>query len=77
MKLQNTWVYQGRRYRGCLMAKLVSVHQLHLALESIGWRNAEFWMRVQASYDLAQEKLRRDKESKSLHSPPQEHLEAR
>ncbi len=27
-----------------------------LALESIGWSNAEFWMRLQASYDLAQEK---------------------
>lgn len=32
-----------------------------LALESIGWSNAEFWMRVQASYDLAQEKLRRER----------------
>ena len=25
-----------------------------LALESVGWSNAEQWMRVQASYDLAQ-----------------------
>ena len=24
-----------------------------LALERIGWRNAEFWMRRQASYDLS------------------------
>ena len=25
-----------------------------LALERIGWSNAEFWMRLQAKYDLAQ-----------------------
>ena len=24
-----------------------------LALENIGWSNADFWMRMQASYDLA------------------------
>lgn len=35
--------------------------KMALALESVGWSNAEFWMRVQASYDLAQEKLRREK----------------
>ncbi len=27
-----------------------------LALEGIGWSNAEFWLRVQAGYDLAQER---------------------
>ena len=27
-----------------------------LALERIGWSNAEFWMRVQAGYDLAQKR---------------------
>ena len=27
-------------------------------LESLGWSNAEFWMRLQAHYDLAQERLR-------------------
>ncbi len=27
-----------------------------LALERIGWSNAEFWMRLQAGYDLAQER---------------------
>jgi len=27
-----------------------------LALESIGWGTAEHWMRMQASYDLAQER---------------------
>ena len=25
-----------------------------LALERIGWSNADFWMRLQANYDLAQ-----------------------
>ena len=25
-------------------------------LEAVGWSNAEFWMRLQASYDLAQER---------------------
>ena len=32
-----------------------------LALERIGWSNAAFWMRRQAHYDLAQERLRRDR----------------
>ena len=29
-----------------------------LALEHIGWSNADFWMRLQAYYDLAQERRR-------------------
>lgn len=29
-----------------------------LALERIGWSNADFWMRRQAYYDLAQERRR-------------------
>ena len=29
-----------------------------LALERIGWSNAEFWMRRQAQYDLVQERRR-------------------
>lgn len=29
-----------------------------LALERIGWSNAVFWMRRQAQYDLAQERVR-------------------
>lgn len=29
-----------------------------LALEGIGWSNAEFWMRRQAYYDLARERSR-------------------
>lgn len=28
--------------------------EMALALERIGWSNAEFWLRVQANYDLAQ-----------------------
>ena len=31
---------------------------LALRLEAAGWSNAEFWMRLQAYYDLAQERLR-------------------
>ena len=27
-----------------------------LGLETAGWSNAEFWMRLQANYDLAQER---------------------
>lgn len=29
-----------------------------LALEHIGWSNAGFWMRLQAAYELAQERRR-------------------
>ena len=32
--------------------------RLALALERIGWSNAEHWLRVQAGYDLAQERQR-------------------
>ncbi len=32
--------------------------RMALALERIGWSNAEYWMRLQASYDLAQERRR-------------------
>ena len=32
--------------------------QVSVALESIGWSNAAFWMRLQANYDLAQERRR-------------------
>jgi len=31
-----------------------------LGLERVGWSNADFWMRVQAAYDLAQERLRQE-----------------
>ena len=30
-----------------------------LALERIGWSNASFWIRLQAAYELAQERRRR------------------
>lgn len=30
-----------------------------LALEQIGWSNADYWMRMQAGYDLARERRRR------------------
>ena len=29
-----------------------------LALERIGWSNADHWMRLQAAYDLARERLK-------------------
>ena len=35
-----------------------------LALERIGWSDAEFWMRRQAKYDLAQ--ARREEEAKAI-----------
>ncbi len=35
-----------------------------LALERIGWSNADFWMRLQANYDLA--KARRELEQRLL-----------
>ena len=31
-----------------------------LGLERIGWSNAAFWTRLQAAYDLAQERLRQE-----------------
>ena len=30
--------------------------QIAQGLESVGWSNADFWMRLQANYDLAQER---------------------
>lgn len=33
--------------------------QLALDLEQLGWSNAEYWMRLQAAHDLAQERIRR------------------
>ena len=30
-----------------------------LGLESLGWSNAEFWMRLQANYDLVRERRKR------------------
>ena len=32
-----------------------------LALERLGWSNAAFWVRRQAQYDLAQERIRQER----------------
>lgn len=40
-----------------------------LALERIGWSNAEFWMRLQANYDLAQERRKQDATAEVASSP--------
>ncbi len=34
--------------------------EMAIRLEKVGWSNAEFWMRRQAAYDLAQARLRAD-----------------
>ena len=44
------------------MYRLVNGHigispKVALGLEALGWSNAEFWMRLQAQYDLAQLRL--------------------
>ena len=39
-----------------------------LGLERVGWSNADFWMRVQAAYDLAQERLRQEAAAKRTKS---------
>ena len=39
-----------------------------LGLEQLGWIIADFWMRVQATYDLAQEQLRREAAAKRTES---------
>ena len=35
--------------------------RMALALEDIGWSNAEHWMRLQANYELARERLARER----------------
>ena len=42
---------------GLLSGKRGISPAMALALERIGWSNADFWMRRQAYYDLAQERL--------------------
>ena len=39
-----------------------------LSLEQLGWSDADFWMRVQAAYDLAQERLRQEAAAKRTKS---------
>ncbi len=34
--------------------------EVAIRLEKVGWSNAEFWLRRQAAYDLAQARLRAD-----------------
>jgi addiction module HigA family antidote len=34
--------------------------EMAIRLEKVGWSNAEFWMRRQAAYDLAQARLHAD-----------------
>ena len=40
-----------------------------LGLEQVGWGSAEVWMRVQAAYDLAQERLRQEAEERKAKKP--------
>lgn len=40
-----------------------------LALERLGWSNADFWVRMQAFYDLAQERLRSGLGAPNLPAP--------
>ena len=44
-----------------LAAEIPMTPRLALSLEAGGLSNADFWMRVQAAYDLAQERLRRER----------------
>ena len=34
--------------------------EMAIRLEKVGWSNAEFWLRLQAAYDLAQARKRED-----------------
>ena len=34
--------------------------EMAIRLEKAGWSNAEFWLRLQAAYDLAQARLRQE-----------------
>ena len=37
--------------------------EMALKLEAVGWSNADFWMRLQAAYDLALARLRKESEA--------------
>ncbi|MDE2925505.1 MAG: HigA family addiction module antitoxin [Acidobacteriota bacterium] len=37
--------------------------EMALKLEAVGWSNADFWVRLQAAYDLAQARLRKESEA--------------
>ena len=47
------------RLAAFLDGEIALTPQLALDLERIGWSNAEYWMRLQAAYELARERLRR------------------
>ena len=40
-----------------------------LGLEQLGWSTADFWMSLQAAYDLAQERLRREAMERKAKKP--------
>ncbi len=40
-----------------------------IRLEKAGWSNADFWMRRQAAYDLAQARMREDRIKVQRYSP--------
>ena len=42
--------------------------EMAIRLEKVGWSNAEFWLRLQASYNLAQARQREDQ----IHVKPYE-----
>ena len=37
--------------------------EMALKLEAVGWSNTDFWMRLQAAYDLALARLRKESEA--------------
>lgn len=66
MEAKGWTVTQSARYLGVArntLSRLLNGRagvspQMALALERIGWSDAEHWVRMQGSYDLAQARLR-------------------
>ena len=52
------------------MAGVVSRPRWPLKLEAVGWSNAEFWVRRQAHYDLAQARKAVGSEDQGRRSHP-------
>ncbi len=44
--------------------------EMAIRFEKIGWSNAEFWMRLQTNYDLAQARLNEDQINVERYQPP-------
>ena len=44
--------------------------EMAIRLEKAGWSNADFWIRRQASYDLAQARLHEDRITVEPYQPP-------